>query len=96
VGTAPSDDATVYGTFTALAQTGLPSRTRGLYAGGAPVALSVTRSGSARAAFHARNVDTARGVTVRGLRPGVYTARWVVSDANGDTRTVTTRFIQQG
>ena len=29
------------------------------------------------------------------LAPGNYTATWVISDANGDTRTVTTRFIEQ-
>jgi hypothetical protein len=32
---------------------------------------------------------------VSGLAKGVYVARWVVTDANGDTRTVKTRFVQQ-
>jgi hypothetical protein len=29
-------------------------------------------------------------------RFGVYIAKWVVTDANGDTRTVRTRFVEQG
>jgi hypothetical protein len=33
---------------------------------------------------------------VPALAPGVYAARWVVSDANGDTRTIRTRFISAG
>jgi hypothetical protein len=46
--------------------------------------------------FHAANVDTASGVAVPALSTGAYGARWVVTDANGDTRTVQTRFFEVG
>jgi hypothetical protein len=35
-------------------------------------------------------------VRVPALTAGVYAARWIVRDANGDTRTVRTRFISAG
>ncbi len=57
------------------------------------IALKITRSG--KTVFSAPNVNTKSGVTVRGLRRGTYTATWTLIDANGDTRTATTQFIQQ-
>jgi hypothetical protein len=45
--------------------------------------------------FKAANVDTDRGVTVTGLKPGSYLAVWTLTDLNGDTRTVETRFAEQ-
>jgi hypothetical protein len=90
----PTDDGTVYGSFTALCKTFLPTSTNGTYAGGTPVSLTITRIGSAAAAFHSANVDTASGVRVPGLGAGTYHARWVVTDVNGDTRTYVTRFVQ--
>jgi hypothetical protein len=93
-GTSPGNDATVSGGFVALAETGLPTATRGVYAGGAPVSLEIRRAGAA--VFRATNVDTSQGVRVPALAAGVYAARWVVRDANGDTRTVRTRFISAG
>jgi hypothetical protein len=45
--------------------------------------------------FHASNVDTTAGVPVPALAPGAYVATWVLHDAAGDTRTVTTRFVDQ-
>jgi hypothetical protein len=35
------------------------------------------------------------GVRVSGLKPGTYTATWTLTDANGDTRTVVTQFIEE-
>jgi hypothetical protein len=81
----PLPGETVYGTFTALA---IPSD------GTSPVSLSVTKAGGSPEAITS-NAAMANGVTVSGLAPGNYTATWVISDANGDTRTVTTRFIEQ-
>ena len=60
------------------------------------MALTITRAGSLRPVFHAANVDTASGVAVSALAPGPYLANWVLRDANGDTRTVTTRFVDEG
>jgi hypothetical protein len=41
------------------------------------------------------NASRAGGARVRGLRAGIYTATWVISDRNGDTRTVVSRFEEQ-
>jgi hypothetical protein len=76
----------VYGPLVALAQT----------SGRARIAVSITRAGARRPAFRAGNVNTAQGVLVRSLRLGVYNVKWVITGANGDTRTVSTRFIELG
>jgi hypothetical protein len=64
-------------------------------AAGAPIALTITPAGSRHRVFHAANVDTARGVHVPALAPGPYVATWVLHDAAGDTRTLTTRFVDE-
>ncbi len=93
--TSPIQDETLYGSFVASAQTGLPGPHGSISATGAPVALTVTRAASKRRVFTASNVDTAGGVDVPALAPGTYTARWVLRDTNGDTRTLTTRFADE-
>ena len=82
--TSPIEGENVYGTFTALAEA---------TDGSSPIALTISRNGVP--VFTNSNVDTPDGVTVSGLSPGNYTATWIVTNANGDTRTVTTRFIEQ-
>ncbi len=94
--TAPIQDETLYGSFIASAQSGLPGPHGSITATGAPVALTITGAASQRPLFHATNVDTASGVSVPALAPGQYVAHWVLRDANGDTRTVTTRFVDEG
>jgi hypothetical protein len=96
LGTAPVPNATLYGPFVAVAQAGLPGPHNTTIGVRSPIAVSIVRAGSRRVAFHAGNVDTASGVPVRGLARGTYTATWVVRDANGDTRTIHTRFVQEG
>ncbi|MFL5865426.1 MAG: hypothetical protein ACJ780_32440 [Solirubrobacteraceae bacterium] len=93
--TAPIQDETLYGSFVASAQSGLPGPHGSVSAGGAPIALTIRRAGSRRRAFYAADVDTARGVRVPALTPGPYVATWVLHDAAGDTRTVTTRFVDE-
>ena len=92
--TAPTQDETLYGAFFASAQSGLPGPHGTIVAGGAPIALAIRPAGSDRTVFHSADVDTARGVAVRALPAGTYTATWVLHDAAGDTRTVTTRFSE--
>jgi hypothetical protein len=92
--TAPIQDENLFGPFIASAQTAVPGPAGTIAATHAPVALTITKAGSGRVVFRARNVDTARGVVVRGLARGEYRARWELTDAGGDTRTVTTRFAQ--
>ena len=86
LGTIPAHDATLYGPFRALVQAGGTGRD--------PVALRITRAGSRRVVFAARNVSTPAGVAVPALARGSYTAVWVLHDANGDTRTLRTVFVE--
>lgn len=96
--TSPIEGETVYGSFTALAETGLPG---GPDNPGVPteststVDLSIAHSSGGSPVFHSSNVNTANGVSVTGLKPGTYKATWTINDANGDTRTVVTRFVEQ-
>ncbi len=94
LGTAPVQNATLYGNFIALAQTGIPGPHGSSIATHSRVALTITPAGRRRAAFRAANVGTARGVRVPELPTGSYQARWVLSDPNGDTRTIVTQFVE--
>ena len=93
--TAPIQDETLYGSFNASAQSGLPGPHGSIAATGVPVALTIRAAGSQHRVFHSANVDTRRGVNVPALAPGPYVAVWVLRDAAGDTRTVTTRFVDE-
>jgi hypothetical protein len=95
-GTAPVQNATLYGPFVALAEAGLPGPHNTVIPTRARIAVTITQAGSHHAAFHAANVDTAGGARVSGLAPGSYGAEWVLTDANGDTRTVHTKFVEAG
>jgi hypothetical protein len=86
VDTSPIEGETVYGTFTALAEAS---------DGSSKISLSITHASGGSPVFTAANVDTSGGVTVKGLKPGNYTATWTVTNPNGDTRIVTTRFIEK-
>jgi hypothetical protein len=94
--TMPLADETLYGAFRASAQSGLPGPGGSVIGRGTPIAVRITTVGSRRAVFSAANVDTARGVGVRALPGGTYLAQWRLHDANGDTRTMTTRFVEAG
>jgi hypothetical protein len=93
--TSPIQDETLYGSFIASAQSGLPGPHGSVSAPGAPIALTVTGARSHRRVFHSANVDTVGGVAVPALAPGAYIADWVLHDAAGDTRTVQTRFVDE-
>lgn len=92
--TAPLQDETLYGRFIASAQSGLPGPHGTVSAQGTPIALWITPAGSPRTVFSAANVDSARGVAVAALAAGTYVAHWRLRDANGDTRTLSTRFTE--
>ncbi len=96
VSTAPIQDETLYGGFFASAQSGLPGPHGSSAAAGTPIGLRITPAGSSRVVFSAANVDTARGADVSRLPVGTYIAHWRLRDANGDTRTLTTRFVEAG
>jgi hypothetical protein len=84
--TSPMEGETVYGGFTALAET---------TDGSSPVGLSIAPAAGGAPAFTSANVNTANGVAVPALTPGNYAATWTVTNPNGDTRTVSTRFVEQ-
>ena len=83
--TAPMPDETLYGAFTALADT---------TGEGLPISLEID-SADGTPVFTNGNVDTATGASVPALTSGLYTAFWTVTDPNGDTRTLTTQFVEQ-
>lgn len=93
--TTPVNGAVLYGPFVALAQTGFHAPDGSVHIAATPVSLSITAVGGSRPAFSTGNVNTFGGVPVSGLAAGVYIAKWVITDANGDTRTVRTRFVEQ-
>jgi hypothetical protein len=94
--TSPMEGETMYGHFTALAESGLALPTNELI----PTDI-ITRIGlKIFTVFGAKvlsigNVDTLHGVAVPALVPGNYEAVWTLTDYNGDTRVVATRFIEQ-
>jgi hypothetical protein len=94
--TSPSNGATLYGRFVALAGTGIPTPQHAVVGNGARVSVTIRLASGGAAVFHAANVNTPGGVRVQALAAGTYSARWVVTDANGDTRTVMTRFVEAG
>jgi len=93
VKTTPLNGANVFGAFTARARAGFRGPNNTIIPNNARIALRITRSG--KTVFSAPNVNTKNGVKVSGLRRGTYTAIWTLIDANGDTRTVVTQFIEE-
>lgn len=95
--TSPMEGETVYGEFLAIAESGLPGPNNTVIPtdSTSKIAVSIARASGGAPVFTAGNVDTINGVTVKGLETGTYRATWTLTDANGDTRTVTTRFVEQ-
>lgn len=87
---------TVYGHFTALAESGLTLPDNQLIPTDTVTRISLTIFGArGHRVVAIRNVDTRRGVSVPALVPGRYEAVWKLTDFNGDTRLEATRFIVQ-
>jgi hypothetical protein len=84
--TSPLSGETMFGAFTALSEsTGARL----------PIAVSIAPAAGGAPVFTSPNTDTATGVSVPALPTGAYKATWTVTDPNGDTRTLSTRFIEQ-
>jgi hypothetical protein len=58
------------------------------------VSLTITPNDSAHRVLFLRNVAVGSGVRVKALPTGVYSAKWVLTDRNGDTRTIYSRFVE--
>ncbi len=95
--TSPIEGETVYGGFRAIAESGLPGPNNKVLPtdSSSHIAVSIARIAGGAPVFTRRNVDTGEGVAVPALAPGSYRVTWTLSDANGDTRTITTRFVEQ-
>ena len=97
VDTSPLDGESLYGKFTAVAESGLllPDNTLLPTDGISRISLQILTADGGTQVFKASNVATSKGVTVTGLAPGSYLALWTLTDQNGDTRSVGTRFTEQ-
>jgi hypothetical protein len=93
--TSPLLGAITYGRFTAVADAGLPGPDNSVTPVADSVSVSIKRASGGALVFRARNVNTVNGVPVRALTPGTYAATWKVTNQNGDTRTVHTRFVEE-
>jgi hypothetical protein len=93
--TTPLDGEVLYGPFRAVATAALPGPAGTSLPNDATVAVAITPSSGGRPVFSAADVDTTAGVGVAALRAGTYRCTWTLTDANGDTRTVTTRFVEE-
>ncbi len=93
--TSPIEGETVYGHFTALAESGLTLPDNQLIATDVATEVSLAIfTARDRRVLTLRNVDTPHGAFVPALVPGDYTAVWKLTDVNGDTRIAATRFIE--
>jgi hypothetical protein len=90
----PNNGATLYGSFVAAAEPALFGPNQSVIPARGTVSLTVRPLHSKRRVLFLRNVATGTGVTVDGLARGVYSATWVVTNVNGDTVTVQTRFVE--
>ena len=94
--TTPLNGEIVAGGFPAIGQSGFPGPDNSV----TPDRAAGSRSPSPRRAAVAPcsptpNVNSVNGTSVPALKPGSYNATWVITDLNGDTRTVMTRFVEQ-
>jgi hypothetical protein len=93
--TSPVQGETVYGAFTAVADAALPAGNNATTAVPDAVSLSIAPATGGASVFSSGNVNSLGGVAVPALAPNTYHATWVLTDNNGDTRTVHTRFVEQ-
>ncbi len=94
--TSPLNGEIVYGHFTAVGESGFPGPNNSVTSDSTSrIALTVAPASGGGAVFTTPNVNTIDGTPVPALAPGTYAATWKVTDLNGDTRTVSTRFVEE-
>jgi hypothetical protein len=94
--TTPLNGELVVGGFPAIGQSGFPGPDNSVTPDSTSrISFTVTPASGGGAVFTAPNVNSVNGTPVPALKPGSYNAAWVITDVNGDTRTVTTRFVEQ-
>ncbi len=95
--TSPLNGEIVYGPFTALGQSGFPGANNSVTPDqSSRISVTISPASGGGAVFTAPNVNSVNGTGVPALAKGSYQASWQVTDVNGDTRTVTSRFVEQG
>jgi hypothetical protein len=93
--TSPLNGEIVYGHFTAVGESGFPGPANSVTPDrSSRIAFTVAPAGGGGAVFTTPNVNTINGTPVPALSPGSYSATWLLTDVNGDTRTVSTRFVE--
>ena len=94
--TTPLDGEIVAGGFPAIGQSGLPGPNNSVTPDATSrISFTVAPASGGGAVFTTPNVNSDNGTPVPALKPGSYNATWVITDLNGDTRTVMTRFVEQ-
>jgi hypothetical protein len=94
--TTPLNGELVVGGFPAIAESGFPGPDNSVTPDSTSrISFTVSPAGGGGAVFTTPNVNSINGTPVPVLKPGSYAATWVITDVNGDTRTVTTRFVEQ-
>ena len=94
--TTPLNGELVAGGFPAIGQSGFPGPNNSVTPDASSrISFTVTPAGGGGAVFTAPNVNSVNGTPVPALTPGSYNATWVITDLNGDTRTLMTRFVEQ-
>jgi IPT/TIG domain len=86
LGESPTDNELVQSSFTAYAEV----TNYGILDTTSPVSLSLTPALGGATQMFAGNANSPSGVYVSGLSPGAYSAVWTVTDAHGDTASLTT------
>ena len=93
--TSPMEGETMHGGFTALAESGLALPDNEVIPTDVVTKISLAiYTIDGRRVLRLRNVDTPRGASVPALVPDSYEALWTLTDFNGDTRLIVTRFIE--
>lgn len=95
-GTSPTPGETLYGPFVALAEPALRGAAGVLHPVPAKVSVVITRRGSRRPALTLSGLERPQGMPVSGLAPGVYSTVFTLTDPAGDTRTLSSYFVQEG
>jgi hypothetical protein len=94
--TTPLNGELVIGGFPAIAESGFPGPDNSVNADtSSRISFTVTPASGGGSVFTTPNVNSVNGTPVPALKPGSYNATWVITDVNGDTRTVMTRFVEQ-
>jgi hypothetical protein len=93
--TSPIDGETLYGRFTARAQASFLGPHDGVIPSGYPISLAIFPAKGTKPVITVDDVNTPSGKRIQHLKPGTYDAIWTWQDFTGDSRTITTSFVEE-